>query len=84
MKKNIILILISNRTDSAQRVQKVLTETGCHIKTRLGLHQGVENACSESGLIILEMSSPAEDNKELTVNLNSIKGVHAEMVSLEV
>lgn len=84
MKKSIILILISNRTDSAAKVQKMLTETGCHIKTRLGLHQGVENACSESGLIILEMSTSGDDVRELSASLNAIDGVNAEMVNLEV
>ncbi len=84
MKKSIILILISNRTDSASNVQKLLTETGCHIKTRLGLHQGVENVCSESGLIILEMSGQEADNNKLAEQLNAVEGVNAKIVHLEV
>ncbi len=84
MKKSIILVLISNRTDSVSNVQKLLTETGCHIKTRLGLHQGVENICSESGLIILEMSGQEDDNDKLSELLNAIEGVQSKIVHLEV
>ena len=38
MKKQILLILIGSRKESAVTVQKVLTAWGCMIKTRLGIH----------------------------------------------
>ena len=35
--------------------QKILTECGCYIKTRLGLHEVNENLCAPGGLILLEV-----------------------------
>lgn len=84
MKKCIILILISNRTDSSIKVQDALTEYGCNIRTRLGLHQGVENTCSESGLIVLEMADNKTENEKLFNALDKINGVHVKIVDLEV
>jgi len=55
MEKTILLCLIDGRKKSAVNVQKILTEWGCLIKTRLGIHDGVLDNCSESGLIILEL-----------------------------
>ena len=52
MEKNIILILIDSRKDSAVKVQKILTEWGCMVKTRLGLHEGVLSNCSDHGAYI--------------------------------
>lgn len=84
MKKTVILVLVSNRTETATEVQKHLTKHGCYIKTRLGLHEGVENKCSESGLIILEVIGEDEQKKKMHNELNNIDGVHAEIVELEV
>ncbi len=84
MKKTLILTLVSNRSNSSVEVQKCLTNHGCFIKTRLGLHEGTENVCSEAGLIILEVSGDEGEKKKLQENLNAIDGVHAKLVELEV
>jgi len=83
MKKNVILILVNNRSKSAIAVQKLLTENGCIIKTRLGVHDGVGNVCSECGLLMLELSAGDKEAKELHDKLVSIKGVEAKLVSLK-
>ncbi|MDD3802877.1 MAG: hypothetical protein PHW02_00630 [bacterium] len=83
MKKNVILILVSNRSKSAVTVQKLLTDFGCIIKTRLGIHDGVENVCSECGLVMVELSGDDKEAKHLHEKLSAVKGVTAKLVSLK-
>ncbi|MGE3062364.1 MAG: hypothetical protein AB7T10_01865 [bacterium] len=83
MKKNVILILVNNRSKSAVAMQKLLTEFGCIIKTRLGVHDGVENVCSECGLVMVELSGEDKEAKLLHDKLIAIKGVTAKLVSLK-
>ena len=57
----ILGVLISNRVKNVAQAQKVLTEHGCNIKTRLGLHEVGNPTCSPSGLLIIEtFGRPAE------------------------
>jgi len=84
MKKHILIILVDKRKKSAVNVQKILTEWGCLIKTRLGVHDGVLDNCSESGLIILELVGKEEKIKELERKLNLLSSVSAKLVILDV
>ena len=81
--KNVLLILVDQRKDAAVNVQKTLTAWGCLIKTRLGLHQGVQEDCSEHGLIICELVGDEAQIAELKRKIELIKGVSAELVKLE-
>ena len=84
MKKEVLLILINNRKESAQKVQQILTGWGCLIKTRLGIHTDVLSHCSESGLIFIELAGGETDkHKEIERKLNLINGVDAKLVSLD-
>ena len=82
--KTILTVLISKRKDAAVNVQKILTGWGCIIKTRLGLHDGVMENCSEEGLLILELVGKDEEKKELTRKLSLLKGVAVKSIDLEV
>lgn len=82
MEKHTLLILIDKRSEAAVNVQKTLTGWGCLIKTRLGIHDGVLDNCSQHGLIFCELVGEAEKRDELTRKLNLIKGVKAEQVTL--
>ena len=84
MKKHILIILVDKRKKSAANVQKILTGWGCLIKTRLGIHDGVLDNCSESGLIILELVGEEEKIKELERKLNLLSSVNAKLVILDV
>ncbi len=85
MKRSVLLILVSHRQDTAEKVQKILTGWGCFIKTRLGIHDGVLENCSENGLIFLELTGEdAGRHEEITRKLNLDKGVDARLISLEV
>jgi hypothetical protein len=84
MEKSIMLILIGNRKESAVAVQKVLTETGCFIKTRLGLHDGSPVQCSNTGLLILELMGEASEKKMLFEKLKGIPNVSPQLVELSI
>jgi len=78
------LILVGKRTEKAEEVQKLLTGWGCFIKTRLGLHSGVLNSCSDEGLIFLELVGEKGRHEELRAKLDGLPGVSARLVELEV
>ena len=81
--KNVLLILVDHRKDAAVNVQKTLTAWGCLIKTRLGLHEGVQKDCSEHGLIICELVGEDSQLEELKRKLELIKGVSTKLVTLK-
>ncbi len=82
-KRDIVAVLIESRSDTAVNVQKILTGWGCLIKTRLGLHDGVLNKCSQTGLVILEMVGEDEKIDECVRKLNLIKGAQAKHIRLD-
>ncbi len=84
MKKTVLLILIGKRKESAVNVQKVLTGWGCIIKTRLGIHDGVLENCSNQGFLFLELVGTKEQQDELERKVSLIKGVSAKLVEMEV
>lgn len=74
-------IHLNDRVKEAPDIQKVLTEFGCYIKTRIGLHHVDENACSPRGLILLEMFGDESECGKLKKRLSAMEGVEVkEMV----
>ncbi|WMJ89905.1 hypothetical protein [Anaerocolumna sp. MB42-C2] len=61
MSKVIMGIKLMERMKSASKVQELLSDYGCDISTRLGLHVAAPDACSPHGLIILEFIDDADD-----------------------
>ncbi len=53
--KTIIGVKLENRKSDAEAFQKLITEYGCGIKTRIGLHDAVGDMCSNSGIVLLEV-----------------------------
>jgi hypothetical protein len=84
MNKVILGILIPNRTQNAPQVQKILTQYGCNIKTRLGLHEVNEETCSTSGLIILELFGEDAPCVELEKQLRALKGIQVQKMEFEI
>lgn len=82
--RELMIILVDTRKEEAPQVQKILTTWGCLIKTRLGIHDGVLDKCSNSGLIILELVGEKEKQKELADRLNVLPGVKAQLVSIAI
>jgi hypothetical protein len=77
-------LMVTNRMKNAPQIQRVLTECGCNIKTRIGLHETAENFCSDSGLILLELSGDECAHTEVTDKLKAIQGVQVQKMVFEV
>ena len=82
MEKTILVVLIGKRKDAAVNVQKLLTAWGCLIKTRLGIHDGILETCSDQGLLILELYGTKEQKEELARKMELIEGVKSKLVEL--
>jgi len=82
MEKTILVILIGKRKDAAVNVQKLLTAWGCLIKTRLGIHDGILENCSDQGLIICELYGSKDQKDELARKMELIEGVKSKIVEL--
>jgi hypothetical protein len=82
MGKTLLIILLGKRKETAVQVQKVLTAWGCIIKTRLGIHDGVMENCTNEGLIILELYGTEEQKKELARKVEVLDGVSSQLVNL--
>ncbi|NLH40712.1 MAG: hypothetical protein GX448_02640 [Planctomycetes bacterium] len=79
----VIGIHISDRVHNVPGVQNLLTEYGCSIKTRIGLHAVDEKFCSPNGLILLEMAGPEKPTLELFDKLKAIEGVDVQKMIFE-
>lgn len=82
MGRQLMIVLIDTRREQAPAVQKILTGWGCSIKTRIGIHDGVLDKCSDNGLIILELVGDEEKQKELAERLNALPGVKTRMIDI--
>ncbi len=71
----IVGIHVVNRTEKALEVQNLLTEFGCYIKTRIGLHDASSDFCSPNGVILLEILDNEERRAQLVGRLREIDGI---------
>ena len=69
---------VTDRMKNAQEVQKLFSEYGQHIRTRLGLHQVYDDRCVPGGIILLEMVGDWARCEELAGKLAGIEGVEAQ------
>ena len=84
MRKDYLIILVDLRKEEAVTIQKILTEWGCFIKTRLGLHDDVLANCSQAGTIFLELVGSKDKHEVLVRKLNLVKHVTAKLITLEI
>ncbi len=78
----IMVIKIDQRSKYAVEAQKILTEYGCYIKVRLGLHEATVDVCSTDGLIILEVRGENEILDEMRTKLNNLDNVTAKIMEI--
>ncbi len=71
---------ITDRVKHATEVQKVFTEFGCSIKTRIGLHDTGDGFCSPNGLIVIEMLQNDDEARRLAEKLKAIEGVQVQQM----
>jgi hypothetical protein len=82
-KRCVIGLLVTNRVENVPQLQKVLTECGCHIRTRLGLHDTDAASCSPSGLILLELFGEEKVYAEVEEMLRSVTGLQIQKMVFE-
>jgi hypothetical protein len=79
MDKHIVMgVHITERVKHAGDVQKVLTEFGCQIRTRLGLHEADKKVCSPNGMILLDLVDDDVQVAGLKSKLTAIDGVEVQ------
>lgn len=79
MDKHIIVgVHITERVKHAAEIQKVFTEFGCQIRTRLGLHDVNQGSCSPNGLILLDMVDDDATVAAFKKKLLAIDGVEVQ------
>ena len=84
MAKRIVLgVQITKRVENVPSVQAVLTEYGCNIKTRLGLHEVTESICSTLGLLLLDTYGEEKKILEMEAKLKEITGVVVQKMVFE-
>jgi hypothetical protein len=74
----ILGIHVSDRLKNAVDVQKVFTEYGCNIKTRVGLHDVDANVCSPSGVVLIEFFGADDEAADMMAKLNEVEGVQVQ------
>ncbi|MHB0946654.1 MAG: hypothetical protein ACYC3B_05750 [Sedimentisphaerales bacterium] len=79
----ILGVHITDRIKHVSGVQQVLTEYGCYIKTRLGLHEAGQDFCSPNGLMLLELVGDVKKCNELENKLTAIEGVSVQKMVFE-
>ncbi len=76
MKQTRILGLrIVNRANNSIEIQDILTKFGCSIKTRLGIHDLVDDYCSTSSIILLELTGDLIECDKLENELSKVNGL---------
>lgn len=77
--KTIIGIKLNNRAETSNQMQDILTNYGCIIRTRIGLHDVDCGQCSQNGIIILEVIND-ELLPKLQKELCSIDGIEIQQM----
>jgi hypothetical protein len=84
MSRHILLgVHLTDRMTEAGDVQTLLSQYGCSIKTRIGLHDVSPDYCSPSGLMVLEMFGDEGPIGELAEKLAAIEGVEVKRMVFE-
>lgn len=78
---NIMVIKVGEISEDAVKVQSLLNEFNCSIKTRLGLHEA-GNVCGTNGVIILDLTGDKGDMENLEKELNKLPSVKAQTIVL--
>lgn len=77
-KKRILGVQVTDRIHKAGGVQQLLTEYGCFIKTRIGLHEVNDNFCAPNGIMVLELFGDEKTCDELQEKLVGMEGVNVQ------
>jgi len=76
-----MVIKVGSISEGSSKVQSLLTEFNCSIRTRVGLHEA-GNVCGTEGLIILDLVGDKGEMESLEKALNELPTVTAKMVDI--
>lgn len=79
----IMAVLQEKRVETAAKVQAVLTQYGCYIRLRLGLHDNTADLCSADGLILLQVCGENGVVEQLQAELQAIPAVKVKWMALD-
>jgi len=82
MTYKVVLIKIDHRSSEATKVQGILTQYGCSIKVRLGLHEVSRDYCANDGLVVLEIDAASNELDEMLKALNAVDYVQARLIEM--
>ena len=76
-----MVILLKKRTDIATEVQNVLTNYGCIISARMGIHEAGDD-CKQHGMITIFLNGDENEIDNLEKELLEIKDVRLNKMKL--
>nr|WP_320131129.1 hypothetical protein [uncultured Holophaga sp.] len=76
----ILGIHVTDRLREAAELQRILTQYGRNIKTRLGLHEVGGGYDAPGGIILLELVGDMQDLVTLRMKLQAIEGLELEQM----
>lgn len=79
----IVAVHITDRVSHAGQVQKMFTDFGCNIRTRIGLHDVDGKYCSPNGLIVLEFVGDDSALSEFTSGVGAVEGVEVKSMTFD-
>lgn len=82
MTYKVVLVKIDHRSSEAIKVQDILTQYGCNIKVRLGLHEVSKDFCANDGLVVLEVEGNEAELKAMLESLNKVDYVTAQLIEM--
>ncbi|MEI6747717.1 MAG: hypothetical protein ACOYMF_08835 [Bacteroidales bacterium] len=76
-------IYINNRVNNALAIQQILSKYGCSIRTRLGLHEVIDEYSIEGGLILLELIGDRDEWLKLENELLAIENLDVQKMDFK-
>jgi hypothetical protein len=78
----VIGLRVNHRSANAVNLQQTLTQFGCNIKLRVGLHETSEDYCADDGVILLQVCGDREQIENMVKVFNELQGVTAKLMDL--
>jgi len=76
MDKTVILgVKLNHRMTTATAFQKVVSDWGCNIKTRIGIHNAENGKCSPTGVILLDVIGTDQEIMDIENSLKNIPDI---------
>ena len=79
----ILGIKLFERVTTATDFQKILSEYGCFIKTRIGLHSVSDGICAPNGIILIEFIGNDEKLTEFEKSLNTLGKIEIQKMTFK-